>query len=55
MRRLARTFRLASFAAMVASPLAAQPRLTIAPQQPVPGAIVRVTLRGARAPNDSIV
>jgi murein DD-endopeptidase MepM/ murein hydrolase activator NlpD len=48
--------RLAVILSLAAAPARAQhPRLAIAPEQPSPGALVRVVLRDARAANDSIV
>jgi murein DD-endopeptidase MepM/ murein hydrolase activator NlpD len=48
--------RVAGLCVAIAGPLSAQrPRLVIAPEQPLPGAIVRVTLRDAHVANDSIV
>jgi murein DD-endopeptidase MepM/ murein hydrolase activator NlpD len=47
---------LAVVAALVAAPARAQsPRLTIAPERPLPGALVRLTLAGADGAGDSVV
>jgi murein DD-endopeptidase MepM/ murein hydrolase activator NlpD len=48
--------RLAALGLVVAVPLLAQePRLAIAPEHPLPGAIVRLTLSGVPATRDSVV
>ena len=41
--------------ALLAAPLHAQARLTIAPERPMPGAVVRLTLHDTARPGDSIV
>src|SRR5258705_13825850 len=56
LRFLRTTTMRAGLCVAVASPLSAQhARLAIAPEQPLPGAIIRVTLRDAHVADDSIV
>src|SRR5690349_11883028 len=51
-----RSARLACLLALTATSLGAQaPRLTIAPERPMPGALVRLTLLGAGGAGDSVV
>lgn len=52
-----RTCRLAGLGALIAAGQlgAQQPRLTVAPEHPLPGAVVRLTLYDASLPGDSIV
>jgi hypothetical protein len=47
--------RLLGLCAVLAAPLHAQGTLTIVPAQPLPGAIVQLTLSGVRAAGDSVV